>query len=160
MGTQGTIHGVFGAVVKAKLVKSNWNGEGRREFDNPVVYSINGHKVMDEGYDEEDGLKHYTMLPLSCADRAAPNEPSLMIRVLGHFGQDSEPPLGSAHFDGEALFGFFLGSVSYLGKAQAIGSVERLQELTPRVLVEAKEQLGLELNATDVKVHLLYDSSY
>ena len=149
MGSQGTICAVYGVVVAATLKDAP---EGRERT--PILYEVNGRTVADEG--EADELPAYGVPEpdiIACIRGRGINKvPPLSVRVLGH-----DDMSGARGFDGKALVGYCVGSVYDINDASALPPLSKIEGYGPAVVAEIKEQLGLEIEASDLRLHLMFE---
>lgn len=148
MGCQGEIYVVYGVEVDAKVDFKK--GSDR----NPVMYSINGHTLcdddMDEDYEEAEFYNGIQGPAYGAADLTKKLE--LTTRVLGH-GED-----GSRHFDGKALVGYGVGNACYIDGSTPLPSMDEIKTLAPQLVAEIEEKLGLNVDPSQLGLHLLFDS--
>ena len=81
-------------------------------------------------------------------------DPTLMVRILGH---NDHKEVKGRHFEGEALVGYLIANESYIDQATSLPSLERIAQLTPRLLKDLKEKLNLTVNPEQVGLYLLFD---
>lgn len=171
MGCQGEVYVVYGVQVPAKV-------EWARSDRNPVVYSINGHTLCDDedlmGLIKEDPeekpkgcpdeIEFYNGVPTCYYGASDMKKMELVMRVMGHSGEYGHGDMGSRHFGdslsdrkGKALVGYVAGCESYWNNASEIANVEDIQAQAPRLIAEIKEKLGLDIDETELGLHLLFD---
>lgn len=161
MGTQGEIYVVYGLNVDAEFISAP-NGKEC----NPVLYKVGSRAFCD---DEDlingaeaildklayDGL-HYMGIHSKGYGALDPDKQELSVRVLGHSGEHSGN-MGSRHFDGKALVGYAVSNASYMNGAEPVASIEKIQAVTPRLIADIEEKLGLIVRESDLGLHLVFD---
>jgi hypothetical protein len=176
MGCQGEIYVVYGVQVEAKV---EWEA-GRDK--NPVVYSINGHTLCDEedlmGLLRESPeeapkgcpskIEFYNGVPTEYYGASDMPKTKLVMRVLGHSGEYGNGDMGARHFSdglgkkvgctGSALIGYVAGCESYWNSASEIADISQIHAQAPRLIAEIKEKLGLDIDESQLGLHLLFDS--
>lgn len=162
MGCQGEIYVIYGVQVDAKC---EW--EAKPE-ENPVVYSINGHTVCDDkdraeeaGYGGE--VEFYNGVPTVGYGANDMSKARLVMRVLGHSDwtgarQFCEGFGASVGKTGKALVGYVVGNESYTDSAVELPPGTEIVAQAPRLVDEIRTRLGLEINESDLRAHLLFDS--
>ena len=160
MGTQGEMYVVYGVTVPAEVL---WE---KGHDQNPVIYKV-GNKAYcddDEVVDGDEfildklayeGMKHagvgvkgYGELDL--------DEQELCVRVLGHSGKHGGD-MGSRHFESKALVGYPVCNAAYWNSAEPCPPMDKIKAIGPRLIADIKETLGLEIQESELRLHLLFD---
>jgi len=168
MGTQGEIYIVYGLEVEATVLYAR--GEDR----NPVVYGINGRAFTDDE-DKLPVLERLTHLQVSYAGIQSsgygaldPAEQTLSVRPLGHSGEFGGG-MAARHFirdcdrgdqtgkKGKALVGYAVCNASYVNGSEACAPIKQIQEEAPRLIADIKETLGLDVEESQLGLHLVFD---
>ena len=166
MGTQGEIYVVYGLEVDATVLYEPG------EDQNPVVYGINGRAFCDDE-DELPVLDRMVHTEVkyagisSCGYGALDlKKAELSVRPLGHSGEHCGD-MGARHFGdglgnkigkkGKALVGYAVCNESYMGKSSALPAMNQIVTLNDKLIAEIKEKLGLDIDPSELGLHLMFD---
>lgn len=104
-----------------------------------MIYEINGKFVCD---DEDARVLGQT--GLGCGDMGA-----------RHFGGCLGPKTG---VKGKALIGYVVCCQSYWAGASELPAHEKIVAQAARLIAEIREKLGLDIEESQLRLHLLFDS--
>ncbi len=149
MGCQGDIYVIYGIEADCKVL---WEAG---EDQNPVIYSVNGHTISDaenlpvliemaQPIEFYNGVQGCPYGPIDCADHS---KRKLTTRVLGHSPDYTSMNMGSRHFKGKCLVGYAVGNSCYINASTPLPSMDDIKSLTPGLIAQIKEKLGLDVSA-------------
>lgn len=174
MGTQGEIFVVYGVELPAKVVY-----EASYE-ENPVIYQVGESYFCDdedflngaEGVLENlafDGVQH-AGIQSSGYGALDPNNQKLSVRPNGHSGEFGGN-MGARHFverndftseshvggQGKALVGYAVSNASYMNRYESVAPMDKIKEVGPKLIAEIKEKLGVDVEESQLGLHLVFD---
>lgn len=172
MGTQGDIYVVFGVELPAEVVYE------RAFEENPVIYQVGSAYFCDdedflngaEGVLENLAFEGVQYAGIQATGYGAldPSKQKLSVRPLGHSGQYSGN-MGARHFhpgwggsttvgkQGLALVGYAVSQASYMNKSSPVAPMDQILAVTPKLIAEIKETLGVDVKESELGLHLMFD---
>lgn len=151
MGTQGEIYLVLGKRFQVERVNPD---EELDDKPQELLYQLNGNIIS---ISEDRPSSEYNFLDGFIHTKVDITRPQLGVKVIGvdhEYGdRDSNVPIR------EALVGYALANESYSANASPAPPLDKVLALREKVAADITKKLGLQSNAKDMGLHLLYEFS-